>query len=128
MTCAARPARLAETQPCLWQTAASCSTLPVHTKDCYRPASLLQDVISKILKSQGEKIPLSYVEAIEVEELTLGMVPPRFHFCHARYNPTKNLLQLEADMAFQSTGFQCVVSPVCLRNLDSGWLLRSAAG
>lgn len=39
----------------------------------------------------------------------MGMVPPRFHSCHARYNPTRNYLQLEADMAFKSSGFQLVV-------------------
>ena len=40
----------------------------------------------------------------------MGMQPPRFHFCHARYNPTRNYLQLEADMGFRSSGFQLVVS------------------
>lgn len=39
----------------------------------------------------------------------MGMQPPRFHFCHARYNPTRNYLQLEADMGFRSSGFQLVV-------------------
>ena len=68
-----------------------------------------QEVIDKILKTKGEKAPLKYVEHIEVEEFTMGMVPPRFHFCHARYNPTRNYLQLEADMAFKSSGFQLVV-------------------
>ena len=69
----------------------------------------VQETIDKILKTKGEKAPLKYVEHIEVEEFTMGMVPPRFHFCHARYNPTRNYLQLEADMAFKSSGFQLVV-------------------
>jgi len=69
----------------------------------------LQETISKILKTSGEKAPLKYVEQIDVEEFTMGMVPPRFHFCHARYNPTRNYLQLEADMGFRSAGFQLVV-------------------
>lgn len=69
----------------------------------------VQEVIDKILKTKGEKAPLKYVEHIEVEEFTMGMVPPRFHFCNARYNPTRNYLQLEAEMAFKSSGFQLVV-------------------
>ena len=69
----------------------------------------MQETITKILKTSGEKAPLKYVESIEVEEFTMGMVPPRFHFCHARYNPTRNYLQLEADMGFRSSGFQLVV-------------------
>ena len=44
----------------------------------------------------------------------MGLVPPRFHFCHARYNPTRNYLQLEADMGFRSAGFQLVVSSLVL--------------
>lgn len=70
----------------------------------------MQETITKILKTSGDKAPLKYVESIEVEEFTMGMVPPRFHFCHARYNPTRNYLQLEADMGFRSSGFQLVVS------------------
>lgn len=31
-----------------------------------------------------------------------------------RYNPTKNYLQLELDMTFQSSGFQCIVRFRCL--------------
>jgi len=72
------------------------------------------------LKSSGEKAPLKYVEQIDVEEFTMGMVPPRFHFCHARYNPTRNYLQLEADMGFRSAGFQLVV-----RSHSLGQLARS---
>lgn len=70
----------------------------------------MQETITKILKTSGEKAPLKYVESIEIEEFTMGMQPPRFHFCHARYNPTRNYLQLEADMGFRSSGFQLVVS------------------
>lgn len=76
----------------------------------------LQETISKILKSSGEKAPLKYVEQIDVEEFTMGLVPPRFHFCHARYNPTRNYLQLEADMGFRSAGFQLVVSSLVLEH------------
>ena len=76
----------------------------------------MQETITKILKTSGDKAPLKYVESIEVEEFTMGMVPPRFHFCHARYNPTRNYLQLEADMGFRSSGFQLVVrwTAICL--------------
>ena len=82
----------------------------------------MQETISKILKSSGEKAPLKYVEQIDVEAFTMGMVPPRFHFCHARYNPTRNYLQLEADMGFCSAGFQLVV-----RSHPLGQLARSHA-
>lgn len=78
-------------------------------------------MISKILKTSGEKAPLKYVEQIEVEEFTMGMVPPRFHFCHARYNPTRNYLQLEADMGFRSSGFQLVVSLQQVKTTHAAW-------
>ncbi|KAL3130535.1 hypothetical protein ABBQ38_008347 [Trebouxia sp. C0009 RCD-2024] len=71
----------------------------------------LRETITKILKTSGEKAPLKYVESIKIEEFTMGMQPPRFHFCHARYNPTRNYLQFEADMGFRSSGFQLVVAP-----------------
>ena len=49
--------------------------------------------------------------AAAVVAFTAGVVPPRFHSCHVRYYPEKNLLQLEVDMNFQSSGFQCIVRP-----------------
>lgn len=70
-----------------------------------------QESIEKLLAEGRHKAPLRYIESIKLEEFTLGLVPPRFHSCHARYNPTKNYLQLEVDMTFQSSGFQCIVSP-----------------
>ena len=68
-----------------------------------------QEAIAKLLLEGRDKAPLKYIEDIELEEFTLGLVPPRFHSAHARYNAAKNYLQFEADMTFQTSGFQCVV-------------------
>jgi hypothetical protein len=70
-------------------------------------------VLERILTEGRAKAPLKYVESIDLEEFTLGLVPPRFHVCHARFNPAKNYLQLELDMTFQSSGLQCVVRTLC---------------
>ncbi|KAK9808686.1 hypothetical protein WJX72_001889 [[Myrmecia] bisecta] len=72
---------------------------------------VMKDVIAKVLKENQDKRPLKYVEGIAVEEFTLGLVPPRFHYCHARFSPAKNYMQLEAEMDFQSSGFQLVLAP-----------------
>ena len=87
-----------------------CFIVKLKPEPCVTASFSVQETIMKILKTSGEKAPLKYVESIEIEEFTMGMQPPRFHFCHARYNPTRNYLQLEADMGFRSSGFQLVVS------------------
>ncbi len=68
-----------------------------------------QEAIAKLLLEGRNKAPLKFIEAIELEEFTLGLAPPRFHRANVRYNAAKNYLQFEVDMNFQTTGFQCVV-------------------
>lgn len=63
-----------------------------------------------MLNEQGNKGPLKYLEGIEIEEVTLGMVPPRLHVCHARFSPSHNYLQLETEVDVYSSGFQLVVN------------------
>ena len=64
----------------------------------------------QVLNEQGNKGPLKYLEGIEIEEVTLGMVPPRLHVCHARFSPSHNYLQLETEVDVYSSGFQLVVT------------------
>jgi hypothetical protein len=42
-----------------------------------------QESIEKLLMEGRNKAPLKYIESITLEEFTLGLVPPRFHSCHA---------------------------------------------
>lgn len=42
-----------------------------------------QESIEKLLFEGHNKAPLKYIESIKLEEFTLGLVPPRFHSCHA---------------------------------------------
>lgn len=42
-----------------------------------------QESIEKLLFEGRNKAPLKYIESIKLEEFTLGLVPPRFHSCHA---------------------------------------------
>ncbi len=65
---------------------------------------------TQVLNEQGNKGPLRFLEGIEVEEVTLGMVPPRLHVCHARFSPSHNYLQLETEADIYSSGFQLIVS------------------
>ena len=67
-------------------------------------------MIEKLLLEGRNKAPFKFIEAIELEEFTLGLAPPRFHRATVRYNAAKNYLQFEVDMNFQTSGFQCVVS------------------
>ena len=56
-----------------------------------RPVSFWrpQESIEKLLAEGRHKAPLKYIESIKLEEFTLGLVPPRFHSCHARYDPVR---------------------------------------
>jgi hypothetical protein len=65
----------------------NCSPLKLDSNIWLGCASIwsmvLQESIEKLLFEGRNKAPLKYIESIKLEEFTLGLVPPRFHSCHA---------------------------------------------
>lgn len=65
-----------------------------------------------------------------VEEVTFGLVPPRFQFCTAKYDPGTRVLALGMDMHYVSSGMQAVVgarnhSKTCLVIRDRALSLQT---
>ena len=62
-------------------TGAQAGAICLAVRDILRLVS--QESIEKLLLEGRNKAPLKYIESITLEEFTLGLVPPRFHSCHA---------------------------------------------
>ena len=58
----------------------------------------------------GDKKPWKYIDAVAVEGVTFGLAPPQFQFANARYDPSRQHLQIQLNMRYNSSGFQAVVS------------------
>lgn len=64
----------------------------------------------QVLVKNGTRPPWKFIESIAIEEFTLGLVPPQFQFCYARYDPVKSMLTFSMDARFNSSAAQAVVS------------------
>ena len=79
------------------------------------PPRSLRDVGAQTLNPKPKAMssrPRSVIEEAEVEEFTLGMVPPKFHSCFASYSPDRKYLQFELDTDFASSGTSPPRAPV----------------
>ena len=64
----------------------------------------------QVLRKVGDKKPWKYIEAVAVEGVTFGLSPPQFQFANAKFDPSKQHLEIQLTMRFNSSGFQAVVS------------------
>ena len=64
----------------------------------------------QVLKKVGDKKPWKYIDAVAVEGVTFGLSPPQLQFANAKFDPSRQHLQIQLNMRFNSNGFQAVVS------------------
>lgn len=55
---------------------------------------------------------VKFLESATVHELTLGSAAPVVYLRGSRYDPEEHYLQLECDLAFDTTGFQALIDTV----------------
>eukprot|EP00878_Enallax_costatus_P024687 GHUV01026365.1.p1 GENE.GHUV01026365.1~~GHUV01026365.1.p1 ORF type:complete len:182 (+),score=46.65 GHUV01026365.1:397-942(+) len=70
---------------------------------------LLQKVLNEVREKNSSKAPWKFLEAIVLEELRFGAVPPSFQNTLAKYDPAASLLTITMDVKFTSNSAQAVV-------------------
>lgn len=88
---------------------------PLACYDCY-PTFLhcclccLRLLFVQVLMKGGQKAPWKYLDSIDVEELSFGLVPPALQVASAKFDPTASMLTISMDVRFTSSSAQAVVS------------------
>jgi hypothetical protein len=62
-----------------------------------------------VLEKNGQKAPWKFLDSIEIEGLSFGLVPPAFQVASAKFDPTVSTLTLSMDVRFTSNSAQAVV-------------------
>lgn len=68
-------------------------------------------MLDRVLKEQGQKGPLRYLESIVVEQVRLGTQPPMLRECSARCSPARSIVQMDVSFDFApADAFNVMVS------------------
>jgi hypothetical protein len=65
---------------------------------------------AQVIAKNSQKAPWKFLDCIEVEELSFGLVPPSFQVAQAKFDPAASMLTISVDVRFTSSSAQAVVS------------------